>query len=245
MGQRTPLYDLHLALGAKMVDFGGWDMPLHYDSQVEEHHQVRRDCGVFDVSHMTVIDIRGAQAGVWLQHLLANDIRAGKLDFAVMAEPRSASRLRCQQLLIEELLFVGPASADMGPRQTHISFMDASVHEFILPSVGNGLRHTAEGHFRARSLPLNVKYEVDAIALITQCVQAGLGVSLLPGGCIRMDADQGRIRAMPFAEGHRTIVLCQAAEAALSPAAATVMAMVEEAARELVTGGQWLGARLA
>ncbi|CAI8907464.1 aminomethyltransferase [Pseudomonas sp. IT-196MI5] len=74
MGQRTPLYDLHLALGAKMVDFGGWDMPLHYGSQVEEHHQVRRDCGVFDVSHMTVIDVGGAQAKSWLQHLLANDV---------------------------------------------------------------------------------------------------------------------------------------------------------------------------
>ena len=74
MGQRTPLYDLHLALGAKMVDFGGWDMPLHYGSQVEEHHQVRRDCGVFDVSHMTVIDISGPQAKEWLQHLLANDV---------------------------------------------------------------------------------------------------------------------------------------------------------------------------
>ena len=59
MGQRTPLYDLHVALGAKIVDFGGWDMPLHYGSQVEEHHQVRSDCGVFDVSHMTVIDIAG------------------------------------------------------------------------------------------------------------------------------------------------------------------------------------------
>ena len=74
MGQRTPLYDLHLALGAKMVDFGGWDMPLHYGSQVEEHHQVRRDCGVFDVSHMTVIDIDGSQAKAWLQRLLANDV---------------------------------------------------------------------------------------------------------------------------------------------------------------------------
>lgn len=74
MGQRTPLYDLHLALGAKMVDFGGWDMPLHYGSQVEEHHQVRRDCGVFDVSHMTVIDVCGSQAKAWLQHLLANDV---------------------------------------------------------------------------------------------------------------------------------------------------------------------------
>ena len=74
MGQRTPLFDLHLALGAKMVDFGGWDMPLHYGSQVEEHHQVRRDCGVFDVSHMHVIDVAGSQAKTWLQRLLANDV---------------------------------------------------------------------------------------------------------------------------------------------------------------------------
>ncbi|KPW86734.1 aminomethyltransferase [Pseudomonas congelans] len=74
MGQRTPLFDLHLALGAKMVDFGGWDMPLHYGSQVEEHHQVRRDCGVFDVSHMNVIDVLGRQARVWLRRLLANDV---------------------------------------------------------------------------------------------------------------------------------------------------------------------------
>ena len=74
MGQRTPLYDLHVALGAKIVDFGGWDMPLHYGSQVEEHHQVRRDCGVFDVSHMTVVDVSGSQAKAYLQHLLANDV---------------------------------------------------------------------------------------------------------------------------------------------------------------------------
>jgi aminomethyltransferase len=74
MGQRTPLYGLHLALGAKLVDFGGWDMPLHYGSQVEEHHQVRRDCGVFDVSHMAVIDLTGPGAKGFLRHLLANDI---------------------------------------------------------------------------------------------------------------------------------------------------------------------------
>ncbi|MBK4989486.1 glycine cleavage system aminomethyltransferase GcvT [Pseudomonas sp. S36] len=74
MGQRTLLYDLHLALGAKTVDFGGWDMPLHYGSQVEEHHQVRKDCGVFDVSHMTVIDVQGDEATGWLQRLLANDV---------------------------------------------------------------------------------------------------------------------------------------------------------------------------
>ncbi|MGV8841903.1 MAG: glycine cleavage system aminomethyltransferase GcvT [Pseudomonas sp.] len=74
MGLRTPLYDQHCALGAKLVDFGGWDMPLHYGSQVEEHHQVRRDCGVFDVSHMTVVDVAGPQAKAYLQLLLANDV---------------------------------------------------------------------------------------------------------------------------------------------------------------------------
>ncbi|MDY7562313.1 glycine cleavage system aminomethyltransferase GcvT [Pseudomonas sp. 10B1] len=91
MGQRTPLFDMHLALGAKMVDFGGWDMPLHYGSQVEEHHQVRRDCGVFDVSHMTVIDITGSQAKVWLQYLLANDvgrlILPGRALYSAMLSP--------------------------------------------------------------------------------------------------------------------------------------------------------------
>jgi aminomethyltransferase len=92
MGQRTPLYEQHLALGAKMVDFGGWDMPLHYGSQVEEHHQVRRDCGVFDVSHMTVVDVTGAQAKAWLQHLLANDVdrlkTPGKALYSGMLNPR-------------------------------------------------------------------------------------------------------------------------------------------------------------
>ena len=88
MGQRTPLYDLHLALGAKMVDFGGWDMPLHYGSQVEEHHQVRRDCGVFDVSRMCVVDVGGSQAKAYLQHLLANDVErlhvSGKALYSAM-----------------------------------------------------------------------------------------------------------------------------------------------------------------
>ena len=74
MGSRTPLYDNHLAAGARMVDFGGWDMPLHYGSQIEEHHQVRRDAGMFDVSHMAVVDVTGADAKAWLQRLLANDV---------------------------------------------------------------------------------------------------------------------------------------------------------------------------
>ena len=74
MGKRTPLYDSHVEAGAKMVDFGGWDMPLHYGSQLDEHHIVRRQAGMFDVSHMTVVDIEGDEAGPFLRVLLANDV---------------------------------------------------------------------------------------------------------------------------------------------------------------------------
>ncbi|MEO6365829.1 MAG: glycine cleavage system aminomethyltransferase GcvT [Luteimonas sp.] len=74
MTQKTILNDAHRALGAKMVDFGGWDMPLHYGSQVDEHHLVRRDAGMFDVSHMTVVDLRGARVRDFLRKLVANSV---------------------------------------------------------------------------------------------------------------------------------------------------------------------------
>jgi len=74
MPQHTPLYDAHVAAGARMVDFGGWQMPINYGSQIEEHHQVRNAAGMFDVSHMTVVDINGAQARHFLSYLLANDV---------------------------------------------------------------------------------------------------------------------------------------------------------------------------
>src|SRR5690349_1210435 len=74
MTQKTILNDSHRALGAKMVDFGGWDMPISYGSQIEEHHAVRRDAGMFDVSHMTVVDLRGARTREFLRHLLANSV---------------------------------------------------------------------------------------------------------------------------------------------------------------------------
>ena len=74
MGRRTPLYDLHVGLGARMVDFGGWDMPVNYGSQIEEHHAVRQDAGIFDVSHMCVIDARGARVREFFGFVLANDV---------------------------------------------------------------------------------------------------------------------------------------------------------------------------
>jgi aminomethyltransferase len=74
MGLKTPLYDIHVSAHAKIVDFGGWDMPLSYGSQIEEHHAVRRDAGVFDVSHMCVVDLTGARTREFLRRLLANDV---------------------------------------------------------------------------------------------------------------------------------------------------------------------------
>ncbi len=80
MGRRTPLYDQHVALGARTVDFGDWDMPVNYGSQIEEHHSVRRDAGMFDVSHMCVVDLHGASTRAFLSRLVANDV--GKLRVA-------------------------------------------------------------------------------------------------------------------------------------------------------------------
>src|SRR5271165_1629414 len=74
MGLKTPLYDVHVRQGAKIVDFGGWDMPLHYGSQIEEHHAVRRDAGMFDVSHMAIVDLSGGRVREFLRALLANDV---------------------------------------------------------------------------------------------------------------------------------------------------------------------------
>ncbi len=72
--KRTPLYQAHVDADGKMVDFGGWEMPLNYGSQIEEHHVVRDDAGMFDVSHMTVVDFKGVDAKAFLQVLIANDV---------------------------------------------------------------------------------------------------------------------------------------------------------------------------
>src|SRR3546814_20482558 len=72
--KQTPLHAIHLESGAKMVDFGGWDMPVSYGSQLEEHHAVRQDAGMFDVSHMLNIDVQGSGATAYLRRLLANDV---------------------------------------------------------------------------------------------------------------------------------------------------------------------------
>jgi aminomethyltransferase len=92
MAKQTPLYATHVRLGGKMVDFAGWDMPLHYGSQVEEHHLVRRDAGMFDVSHMLAIDLEGEGSHDLLHELIANNVDklkdAGRALYSCMLNPR-------------------------------------------------------------------------------------------------------------------------------------------------------------
>lgn len=87
----TPLHEAHIHAGARMVDFSGWSMPVHYGSQVEEHHAVRQHAGVFDVSHMLVIDVEGGKAQFFLQRLLANDVArlksVGRALYSCMLRP--------------------------------------------------------------------------------------------------------------------------------------------------------------
>lgn len=92
MIKKTILNDAHRALGAKMVDFSGWEMPIHYGSQIDEHHQVRRNAGMFDVSHMTVIDVHGIHVRNFLRQLLANSVDklkvSGKALYSCMLNPQ-------------------------------------------------------------------------------------------------------------------------------------------------------------
>ena len=88
----TPLNSAHRSLGAKMVDFGGWDMPVNYGSQIEEHNAVRTDAGMFDVSHMCVVDLKGAKVRDFLRGLLANNVDKlqvpGKALYSCMLNPQ-------------------------------------------------------------------------------------------------------------------------------------------------------------
>lgn len=90
--RHTPLHAAHVAAGARMVDFAGWDMPVNYGSQIEEHHTVRRDAGMFDVSHMLSLDLSGTEATPFLRGLLANDVnklgQPGKALYSCMLNER-------------------------------------------------------------------------------------------------------------------------------------------------------------
>jgi aminomethyltransferase len=89
--QQTPLHDRHVELGARMVPFAGWEMPVQYEGVIQEHRAVRTDAGVFDVSHMGEIEVEGPQAHALLQSLLSNDldkIRPGEAQYTLLTNER-------------------------------------------------------------------------------------------------------------------------------------------------------------
>jgi aminomethyltransferase len=89
--QRTPLHDRHVELGARLVPFAGWEMPVQYDGVIAEHRAVRTDCGVFDVSHMGELEVEGPRAGELLQSLLSNDldrIGVGEAQYTLLTNER-------------------------------------------------------------------------------------------------------------------------------------------------------------
>jgi len=132
MGLRTPLYNAHVALGARIVDFGGWDMPLHYGSQIQEHHCVRTDAGMFDVSHMCAIDLTGARTREYLRHLLANDVgklqASGQALYSCMLSPSGA--------VLDDLIVYRMMEAwfrlvvNAGTRATDLAWIEESAKDF-------------------------------------------------------------------------------------------------------------------
>lgn len=92
--KRTPLRDFHAAHGARLVDFAGWEMPVQYRSILEEHKAVRRAAGLFDVSHMGEVDVRGPGALAFLQHLVTNDVASlfpGRVLYSPMCYPHGGT----------------------------------------------------------------------------------------------------------------------------------------------------------
>jgi aminomethyltransferase len=134
MGLRTALYDTHVREGAKIVDFGGWEMPLHYGSQIEEHHAVRRDAGMFDVSHMGVIDLRGDRVREFLRRLLANDAarlkNAGKALYTCMLLPNGGVIDDLIVYLISDTCFRAVVNA--GTRDKDLQWIRRQAQEFAV-----------------------------------------------------------------------------------------------------------------
>src|SRR5579864_2002504 len=79
MLKRTPFYDFHLSMGAKLVDFAGWEMPIMYRGIVEEHEQTRRSGSIFDVSHMGRLQFSGADATAFLDRVLTRNVAGQKI----------------------------------------------------------------------------------------------------------------------------------------------------------------------
>jgi len=128
--KRTPLYSLHRELGAKLIDFGGWEMPVQYSGILEEHRAVRERAGIFDVSHMGELEVRGPGALAALQSLTPNDV-------AKLADGRTATKDLYRTTQAEELAKLGGIGAGRLKDAALLLdslVLDASFADFLTPA---------------------------------------------------------------------------------------------------------------
>ena len=170
MGRQTALYPEHTALKARIVDFGGWDMPVQYSSVLEEHHAVRRDAGMFDVSHMTFLDLEGPDAQSWLRHLLANDVAR----LSLPGKALYSGMLKEDGGVIDDLIVYAPTAANpgrwrvvvnCGTREKDLAWMQAQAasHRVTLKEREDLAMIAVQGP-RARSIVAALKPELAALA---------------------------------------------------------------------------------
>ena len=178
--QRTPLFAEHLKLGAKMVDFGGWEMPVQYTSITDEHLAVRKAAGIFDISHMGEVTLSGAAAGDFLNHLLTNDIRKltpGNGQYTLMCNERGGvvDDLYAYRLSKEVYLLIINASRT----DADVAWLQAQAVRF---HTGSELKLTdASHHYGAVAVqgPRVAEFIGDCIpGGSTSCKRAGLVTEL-------------------------------------------------------------------
>ena len=174
MGLKTPLYDNHVEAGARIVDFGGWDMPLHYGSQKEEHLAVRQNAGIFDVSHMTIVDLGGDKVREFLQLLVANDVAKlkdfGKALYTCMLNPAGG--------VIDDLI---------------IYFIADTQYRLI---VNAATREKDLAWIRQQAAPFDVK--VDERAELAMIAVQGPNARALATPCIDADWRDAALALKPF-----------------------------------------------
>ena len=180
--QRTPLRDFHAARGARLVDFAGWEMPVQYRSILEEHKAVRRTAGLFDVSHMGEVDVRGPDAALFLNHLVTNDVSKlfpGRVIYSPMCYPNGG--------VVDDLLV----------------YMRAPEDYFLCINAGNIDKDLAWLHEQAKGFAVTVSDRSDDYALLAvQGPRAAAIVQTLTGA--KLDA----IKYYHFAEGTVAGIQC-------------------------------------
>ena len=173
--KRTPLREFHAAHGARLVDFAGWDMPVHYRSILEEHKAVRRSAGLFDVSHMGEVDVRGPEAEKFLQHLVTNDLSKmypGRVVYSPTCYPSGG--------VVDDLLV----------------YRWAPENYFLCINAGNIAKDLAWIHEQAKGFEVSITDKSDDFGLLAvQGPRAAAIVQSLTG------AKLGAVRYYHFVEG--------------------------------------------